>query len=505
MNATRRELERRFDRFEMPEPAFERLVRRRERRRRRERIQAAVAAIVVIAIATALLIRVVVREPAIPADHDATAAPDWTKADVNGVVFSNPGGWHLTAYLDGNERQVTLANYAPDPTSSDPCASMPATGAVLRIRSVADTTSAAWPVELQRGDGTADLGCRGDRSHASWTVDGGSFEAEATLGPGATDATRSELLRAFSAIGFASRADAVSFPNSYCFARTPTTAEVLAAETGAIAWTAFATEYSGCLDRGIIVAASGPQVVMLPDVSTVGDAAIQDVKSGERSLVVGVALDGVSRVELTTETGATVVARLVEATGGNGDLRFFVAPLHDLSSGTITMSDATGTSMTVRRFTPFVDCESAPTSCAPAVPPGRTIASSFPGRATWQLVEAEGALELLDGDRAVIASVPTGDRLAATTHTLAGHAGEVTFGVTPSALVMRDIRDVGWGPMPTARLADGATVFWIASTLGETRTIAAFDPSCRPLAAVDATGAPSALPQRAACLGSNGG
>ena len=57
MKVEREDFERSFERFEMPEPALERLVERRERRRRRERIEAGIAALVVVAATAAVLAR----------------------------------------------------------------------------------------------------------------------------------------------------------------------------------------------------------------------------------------------------------------------------------------------------------------------------------------------------------------------------------------------------------------------------------------------------------------
>jgi Tol biopolymer transport system component len=55
MSLDKRDLQRTFERFELPEPAFDLLVRRRERAERRKRVEAGIAAFVVIAIAAALV------------------------------------------------------------------------------------------------------------------------------------------------------------------------------------------------------------------------------------------------------------------------------------------------------------------------------------------------------------------------------------------------------------------------------------------------------------------
>ena len=198
MKVNREDFERSFDRFEMPEPAFERLVERRERRRRRERIEAGVAALVIAAATAAILARAFVATP-VPADH----APSWTTANLNGVIVTNPGGWHLVGYSVGNEGDIALTSFAPDLSSTDPCTGMPSNGAILRIHPVAGSTTQAWPVELSPDSGASDLGCDGEHLQAVWGVDGGTLEAIATFGPEVAERDRTDLLQAFSALTFA--------------------------------------------------------------------------------------------------------------------------------------------------------------------------------------------------------------------------------------------------------------------------------------------------------------
>ena len=73
MKVEREDFERSFERFEMPEPALERLVERRERRRRRERIEAGIAALVVVAATAAVLARAFVATP-VPAGPTLSVA-----------------------------------------------------------------------------------------------------------------------------------------------------------------------------------------------------------------------------------------------------------------------------------------------------------------------------------------------------------------------------------------------------------------------------------------------
>jgi hypothetical protein len=72
MKVEREDFERTFERFEMPEPALERLVERRERRHRRERIEAGIAALAIVAATAAVLARAFVVTP-VPSGHGPSA------------------------------------------------------------------------------------------------------------------------------------------------------------------------------------------------------------------------------------------------------------------------------------------------------------------------------------------------------------------------------------------------------------------------------------------------
>lgn len=96
MKVEREDFERSFERFEMPEPALERLVERRERRRRRERIEAGIAALVVVAATAAVLARgfVVTPVPAGPTPSvigPCTAAQLRASATTEGAAASREG------------------------------------------------------------------------------------------------------------------------------------------------------------------------------------------------------------------------------------------------------------------------------------------------------------------------------------------------------------------------------------------------------------------------------
>ena len=96
MKVEREDFERSFERFEMPEPALERLVERRERRRRRERIEAGIAALVVVAATAAVLARAFVATPVpagptLPVGGPCTAAQLRASVATEGAAGSREG------------------------------------------------------------------------------------------------------------------------------------------------------------------------------------------------------------------------------------------------------------------------------------------------------------------------------------------------------------------------------------------------------------------------------
>jgi hypothetical protein len=507
MKVEREDFERSFERFEMPEPAFERLVERRERRLRRERIEAGIAALVIVATTAAILARAFVATP-VPADH----APAWTTADLNGVIVTNPGAWHLVGYSDGNPGDIALTTFAPDLSSTDPCAGMPSDGVILRIHSVAGSTAQTWPVELTPEPGASDRGCNGEHLQAAWSVGGRTLEAAATLGPDVAERNRADLLRVFSSLTFAAPERAVIFKDR-CPDFTTIGAEVLAAETsGPRPWTMLAT--SSC-----VPAESGGIVVATIDELSFGSAISQtdlgreldvhDRKQGARSGVAGVVGPEVARVELETTDGQSLDALLVgrgfSATGN----QIYLAPLENLATGIITTYDAVGRVLQTARFSPGMDCEYNPSECMRQIRPGQTIAASYAnGDVAWELREQGTTVELLDANNSVIGSVAVGDRLVATAVPLQASKLHVVFGIAPSgtAIVMRQIASVGWGIMPTAQLQDGTVVFWAEAQAGDTLAVAAFDTSCHAIDAVDPEArAATDAPTERDCLEDDGG
>ncbi len=89
MNPDKRELQRTFERFEAPEPAFDRLLRRRERRERRKRIEAGVVAFIVI---------IVVAAAALVSHFDTSKPADQTPAPA--LEALKPGIWVVEPLSD---------------------------------------------------------------------------------------------------------------------------------------------------------------------------------------------------------------------------------------------------------------------------------------------------------------------------------------------------------------------------------------------------------------------
>ncbi len=505
MKVEREDFERSFERFEMPEPALERLIERRERRRRLERIEAGIAVVVILAATAAVLARAFIVTP-VPADH----TQPWTTADLNGVIVTNPGGWHLVGYSNGSLGDIALTSFAPDLSSTDPCTGMPADGAILRIHPTAASTTQVWPVELTPARGTSNRGCDGEHLEAIWGVDHRTLEATATFGPDVAERDRADLLQAFSALTFAAPESAVVFMNR-CPDFTTMSAEVLAADSsGPWPWTMLA--HSSCIrsEPGGITLATIDGLSFGSGMSPIHagrELDVHDRKHGAHSGVAGVVGPDVARVTLETSDGQTLDALLVGAGGYAAGNQIYLAPLENLATGIITTYDGSGAPLQTARFSPGMGCESHPSPCLPQIDAGESIAASYPSEnIAWKLREQGAAVELLGGNGGVLGSVAVGDGLAATAVPLQGSKLHVVFGVAPSgtAVVMRQIAGVGWGIMPTAQLQNGTIVFWTESQAGDTLAVAAFDASCHAIGAVDPeTGAATEVPTEHDCLDSD--
>ena len=514
MKIDREDLQRTFERFDMPEPALDRLVGRRERRRRNERIRAGITALVVVALAVAFVSRSFLRTQ--PAANKRVPAPTWQTADVDGTVFTNPGGWHLVGYFKGSAQEVTLANFAPDLTSTDPCAAMPAEGTVLAINPQArESQQPAWPVDLANDDSTSQLACDGEHLHASWSVGGHTYEAEATLGVQVSDADRAALLRAFADLTFPSKAFATNSSSS-CFVADEgfhqMVGEVVGAQTtGGIAWTMYATTASRCAPHGGIAVAAvdegygfvGP---IPPNVPAPG-LNVQDSKVGNHSYVAGIVGTDVARIELQMNDGGSIEAPIVPAGPLFPESQAYFVAFDGYPAGTIVSYDPAGNELQRSGFRAGMDCEDYADACNGDVRPNETIAAGVDPAAPYRLVEHDGAIELRDQNGRVVTSVSIGSGGLTLASAPVGHGKSVIFGSAPPATVLmfQKLSVVGWGLVQSTRLRDGTIVYWSEWTTGEVSKIAAFDGTCHALAAADArTGASTLAPGQSHCIGSNG-
>jgi len=129
MTIDKRDLQRSIDRFDAPEPAFDRLVVRRDRRERRKRIEAVVVALTVVAATGGLIARsLVTTRPVTPtsAAPPACAAGTWetpSPAGVSGFVFQSVATSDTETYVvvgDGHGGQSMLRH---DPNGWSPVSS----------------------------------------------------------------------------------------------------------------------------------------------------------------------------------------------------------------------------------------------------------------------------------------------------------------------------------------------------------------------------------------------
>ena len=251
MKLGRDELERSVAQFRMPEPAMDRLVARRRRHSQRDRAAAAIVAIAVLSLALAVLGRsFMTTQPATRNDHPA---PPWRTADVDGITFTNPGGWHLTGYFDGTAKLAAIGSFSPNLSGSDPCDGMPNDGAILVIDPLAGGRAPAWPTDLADGPIASEHACGSEHLGARWSADGQTYKAVASFGDAVSPATRDALMRAFSGLSFVRATNATS--SSSCFVKDGYPAlvgEVIAGDTTSdLPWTVYQLGTgSGCLPEG---------------------------------------------------------------------------------------------------------------------------------------------------------------------------------------------------------------------------------------------------------------
>ncbi len=513
MKLGRDELERSVAQFRMPEPAMDRLVARRRRHSRRDRAAAAIAAIVVLALASAVLGRSFIStQPATTNDHPA---PPWRTADVDGTIFTNPGGWHLTGYFNGTAQFVALGSFAPNLSGSDPCDVMPNEGAILVIDPLASGRAPAWPTDLTNRPIASEYECGTEHLGARWSADGRTYEAAASFGDAVAPATRAALMHAFSSLSFA-RANG-TITSSSCFVRDGYPAlpgEVIAGDTTSdLPWTVYQLGVgSGCLPDGgiaLVTADLGYQFATLPPpVAGASSLDVHDNKVGEGSYVAGIVGVDASAAELTFADGSRERAALAPLAPFFPDRQVYFAPINAFQQGVITTVAADGSPLLRAGFRPGMDCADG-SMCGVGAGPGETIAESSDASSPYRLVELGGNIELQDDTGTTLASVPVSSDTLTLRVARVGDRRRVVFGVAPSAtaIVVQHLPwPEGWDLTQWARLRDGTVVFWGRHRLGELRigAIAAFDDGCDPLSAIDIDSVPVVPPDRSACIGANG-
>ena len=513
MKLGRDELERSVAQFRMPEPAMDRLVALRRRRSRRDRATAAIVAIAVLALALATLGRsFMTTQPGTRNDHPA---PPWRTADVDGITFTNPGGWHLTGYFDGTAKLAAIGSFSPNLSGSDPCDGMPNDGAILVIDPLAGGRAPAWPTDLADGSIASEASCGAEHLGARWSANGRTYQAVASFGDAVSPATRDALMRAFSSLSFAGAANAIS--SSSCFVKDGYPAilgEVIAGDTTSdLPWTVYQLGAgSGCLPDGgveLVTADPGYQFATLPPAIAGGSSLdVHDGKVGEGSYVAGIVGIDVSAMELTLADGSRERAALAPLAPFFPDWQVYFAPIKAFQQGVITALAADGSPMLRAGFRLGMDCTDGG-ACGVGVSPGETIAEGSDASSPYRLLELDGNVELQDAAGSTVASVPvSSDRLTVRV-ARTGDQRSVAFGVAPSetAIVVQQLPwPEGWDLTQWARLRDGTVVFWSQTYPGElgVSPIAAFDGRCNPLSAIDSKSAPVPPPDRSACVGATG-
>jgi hypothetical protein len=505
MNLEKQDVQRAVERFHVPEPAFQRLLDRRAHRLRAERLRAGALAFVILLAVGALLTRTDrTTDPFRP-----VPAPEWGRADVEGAVFTNPGGWHLTGHFKGAAQTITLANFASDLTTTDPCGDVPADGARLLIDPHAAGSAPPWPVLLTGG--AARARCGEPALSARWSVGGRTFAAEATFGPAVSDADRARLRHAFTDLQFVARGDGTNSSTS-CFTGQDfgvMVGEVIGADTtGPLPWTMYAARGSRCAPAGGVLVAGADEgyafVAPIPSSDPASGLHVSDTKFGAHSYVGGVVGKDVDHVTLRTVDGSVADAALVPTDPLLPDAKVFFAAFAGYPQGVVTTYDADGVALRTSRYWPAMDCSQYPAAC---VGQAGVIAGGTADGTGWRLVERDQSIQVVDDRGKIVASVPIGSGSLEVSRGPIGDSQEVVFGVAPpgSALAIARLPGVGFMPAQARQLQDGTVAFWVQWVAGEIDLVAATDGSCMPIAAVAVrSGASAELPTLATCRDTNG-
>ncbi len=515
-----RDLREMFQRHESdlvgPVATPERLVRRVRRRQAGMVLSATLGVVMVVAIAVAILalgddpnqrVPGVSPTPSTIAPFEVGPAPDLGTTDLGGIRIPVPSGWYLSS-LDDHQggAKVALSNFAPALTGPDPCTGMPADGVLLVIDPLIARTAASWPPDLRESP-AGSLDCGSTHLHAAWTTEGRSYRAAVAIGPSTTTADRDLLRRTFGTLAFDPSSAAVGLDGfGYCFTQ-PFDAYVVVASGSFDGrdWTA--AENPSCGD-GFDIAVSGGTTTGGTGFSGLGgptDVVVTDyLDRGDTFVLGGVPIGG---TRVTIDAGGPAVSVPLIPLAANRDVAAFVAPLDGIRTGIVATRDASGDVLAAVRFSPGMDCEYR-SVCATGVPADGVVARSLPDEPVgWTLEEHEGALTLVDERGAVLGEVAASSGpLSAGTVQLSkeGQGMDLVFGIAPADtsavfVYQRSSREP-FAAQTVSLLYDGRLVYWIEPVHNGARTVATFDASCRPQAAVDATtGNPTAQPSVTSC------
>ena len=379
---------------------------------------------------------------------------------------------------------------------------MPGNGIWLRLDPSAGNlgTGAAWPVEL--ADGAFPTSCSGRLLTASWldAGSGTSFQAQAVVGPDASEEDHQRLLEAFSSVQIPDFDHAIlgSFFNGDV--KDSTSAAVLAMSgTGAPEWVLAA--HPDDFTPGLVLELGRPQGLSLAGGGSLGgvkidapDQIVVDsaILAGQTVLVGAVSPDA-ARVEVRVDGGQTVDAELVTLPPSLlATFQSFTTELAGIPSGTIVVYDAAGAVLTQERFYP--GRYTSPRYPGFQVQPDGTIVDAKIYGGIWRLTDTGASIELSDGT-STIASVPDdpSSPLAFGTHTFTGDSDSQTivFGtVSPDITYLITTGHGGSNSGILVPLPDGRLAFWMW-TITEDRLVA-LNAECGVVESIDLrSGAPT--------------
>jgi hypothetical protein len=214
----------------------------------------------------------------------------------------------------------------------------------------------------------------------------------------------------------------------------------------------------------------------------------------------------VARVRVEPDGAEPFDAPIHDLPRGLGtDLRAFVAPMLGAPRGSVTTYDAAGSVLARVRFAPGESCWWPERPCSRAPISEGVLAQGTAGGIGWRIVAQGGALRLLDGRGAELASVegaPAPILLRAVTLGAGPDALQIPFGLAAPGTTSVVLVSGGLpAPASAEPLAEGTVAFWASISPPDPRAvIVAFDASCRLLGAVEvATGEPAGVPEGTPC------